>query len=58
MRPIDSGKAETGPRGNAGKNVVIVLALLGAGFFIAYLRFRPHLGLEMSYTDVPNHLTG
>ena len=34
-----------------GKNVVIVVALLAAGFFAAYLRFRPHLGLEAAYTD-------
>ena len=34
-----------------GKNVVIVVALLGAGFFAAYLRFRPYLGLEAAYTD-------
>lgn len=34
-----------------GKNVVIVVALLAAGFFAAYLRFRPYLGLEAAYTD-------
>jgi len=34
-----------------GKNVVIVTALLAAGFFAAYLRFRPYLGLEAAYTD-------
>ncbi len=34
-----------------GKNLVIVLALLAAGFFAAWLRFRPHLGTQMSYTD-------
>ncbi len=34
-----------------GKNAVIVLALVAAGFFAAYLRFRPYLGLETAYTD-------
>ena len=34
-----------------GKNVVIVLALLGAGFFAAWLRFRPYLGHQDLYTD-------
>ena len=29
-----------------GKNVVIVGALLAAGFLIAWLRFRPYLGSE------------
>ncbi len=33
------------------KNVVIVVALLAAGFFAAYLRFQPHLGLTAAYTD-------
>ena len=34
-----------------GKNVVIVAALLGAGFFAAWLRFRPHLGHAATWTD-------
>lgn len=38
-------------RGGLGKNVVIVLALVGAGFFAAYLRFRPHLGHAATWTD-------
>lgn len=33
------------------KNLVIVAALVGVGFFAAWLRFRPHLGNELSYTD-------
>ncbi|HEX9792899.1 MAG TPA: hypothetical protein VGC54_02860 [Planctomycetota bacterium] len=37
--------------GNGGKNLVIVLALLAAGFFAAYLRFRPHLGNDGAFTD-------
>ena len=37
------------------KNVVIALALLATGFFIAYLRFRPHLGNESSWTDGEQH---
>ncbi|MBI1849985.1 MAG: PD40 domain-containing protein [Planctomycetes bacterium] len=36
---------------NTGKNLVIVLALLAAGFLVAYLRFRPYLGREATYTD-------
>jgi len=31
--------------------VVLVLSLLGAGFFAAWLRFRPYLGNAGSYTD-------
>ena len=34
-----------------GKNLVIVLALLGAGFFAAWLRFRPYLGEEGNFSD-------
>jgi len=34
-----------------GKNIVILLALLGAGFFLAYIRFRPHLEEATSWTD-------
>ncbi len=34
-----------------GKNIVIALALVSAGFFAAYLRFRPYLGNEGAYTD-------
>lgn len=33
------------------KSAVIVVALLAAGFFAAWLRFRPHLALESAYTD-------
>jgi len=33
------------------KSVVIATALLAAGFFAAYLRFRPHLGEGAAYTD-------
>jgi WD40 repeat protein len=36
---------------NLDKNVVIVLALVAAGFVAAYLRFRPYLGREATYTD-------
>ena len=36
---------------NVGKNLVIVLALVAAGFFSAWLRFRPYLGNEGRYTD-------
>jgi Tol biopolymer transport system component len=36
---------------NLGKNIVILLALLGAGFFLAYIRFRPHLEQATSWTD-------
>ena len=38
-------------RGHWGKNLVIILALLAAGFFAAYLRFRPFLGQEGVFTD-------
>jgi len=34
-----------------GKNAVIVLALIGAGFFAAWLRFRPFLGNEGAFSD-------
>jgi WD40-like Beta Propeller Repeat len=34
-----------------GKNVVIALALVAAGFLVAWLRFRPYLGSEGRYTD-------
>ena len=34
-----------------GKNAVIVLALLAAGFFTAYLRFQPYLGKVGKLTD-------
>lgn len=37
--------------GHTGKNVTIVLALLGAGFFAAYLRFKPYLDTQGQYTD-------
>ena len=37
-----------------GKNVVIVGALLAAGFLIAWLRFRPYLGNEGRYSDGVN----
>ncbi len=36
---------------NLGKNIVILLALMGAGFFLAYIRFRPHLTDSTSFTD-------
>ncbi|MBC8405604.1 MAG: PD40 domain-containing protein [Planctomycetes bacterium] len=36
---------------NWGKNIVIVLALLGAGFFLAFIRFKPHLEDATSWTD-------
>ncbi|MFG0317002.1 MAG: hypothetical protein ACF8XB_07015 [Planctomycetota bacterium JB042] len=41
---------------NLGKNVVIALALVATGFFVAYLRFRPHLGNESTWTDGERHL--
>ncbi len=34
-----------------GKNALIVLALVGAGFFAAWLRFRNYLGTESAFTD-------
>ncbi len=34
-----------------GKNLVIVITLVAAGFFLAWLRFRPYLGEEAGYTD-------
>ncbi len=34
-----------------GKNVVIALALVAAGFFVAWLRYRPYLGATGAYTD-------
>ncbi|HPF12761.1 MAG TPA: hypothetical protein PLJ12_00735 [Planctomycetota bacterium] len=36
---------------HAVKNVVIAIALLSAGFLIAWLRFRPHLGVQGTLTD-------
>lgn len=36
---------------NLGKNIVVVLSLLSAGFFAAWLRYQPHLGSSGSYTD-------
>ena len=35
----------------AARTTVIALALLGAGFFAAYLRFLPHLARGGAYTD-------
>lgn len=37
-----------------GKNVVIVIALVSAGFFGAYLRFRPYLGQVERWSDGSN----
>lgn len=37
--------------GHLGKNVVIAVSLLAAGFLAAWLRFRPHLGTEGAFTD-------
>ena len=37
--------------GQASKNVVIVLALIAAGFFAAWLRFRSYLGSEGRFSD-------
>ncbi len=34
-----------------GKNAVIVLSLLSAGFLAAYIRYRPYIGDESTYTD-------
>lgn len=34
-----------------GKNAVIVLSLLSAGFLAAYIRYRPYIGDEATYTD-------
>lgn len=34
-----------------GKNVVIVAALVAAGFLVAWIRFSPYLGRESSFTD-------
>ncbi len=33
------------------KNLVIALSLVGAGFLVAWLRFRPHLETQGSFTD-------
>ena len=33
------------------KNIVIALSLIGAGFLVAWLRFRPHLETQGSFTD-------
>jgi len=41
-----------------GKNLVIVIALVAAGFFLAYLRFRPYLGQESGYTDGERRYAG
>jgi len=37
--------------GGRGKTLVIVVALVAAGFFAAYLRFRPYLGEHATFTD-------
>lgn len=37
--------------GNFGKNVVIAVSLLAAGFLAAWFRFRPQLGTEGVFTD-------
>lgn len=42
---------EHGARRGWTKNVVIVLALLAAGFLAAWLRLRPHLEGSATYTD-------
>jgi hypothetical protein len=34
-----------------GKNIVVVLSLLAAGFFAAWLRYSPHLGSTGEFTD-------
>ncbi|TAH39545.1 MAG: hypothetical protein EYC70_01800 [Planctomycetota bacterium] len=44
-------RALTSRFSHPGKNLVIVMALLAAGFFAAWLRFRPYLGDEAKYTD-------
>ena len=36
---------------NLGKNLVIVLTLVAAGFFWAWLVFKPYIGNEVIYTD-------
>ena len=36
---------------HAGKNLVLVLSLLGAGFFLAWIRFRPWLQAGGPFTD-------
>ena len=36
---------------HAMKNLVIAAALLGAGFLVAWLYFRPHLGSQGTFTD-------
>ncbi|MFT7485158.1 MAG: hypothetical protein ACI9F9_001005 [Candidatus Paceibacteria bacterium] len=37
--------------GHLGKNIVVAVSLLAAGFFAAWLRFEPHLGRSGAYTD-------
>ncbi|MEM9380176.1 MAG: hypothetical protein AAGB93_09545, partial [Planctomycetota bacterium] len=37
--------------GHLGKNLVIAVSLLAAGFLVAWLRFRPYLGTEGAFTD-------
>ncbi len=39
------------PFEHLGKNIVVVLSLLAAGFFAAWLRFSPHLGSTGEFTD-------
>jgi Tol biopolymer transport system component len=50
-RPAPQAPRTSSPVRHLGKNTVIVLALLGAGFLLAWIRFRPHLGTEGRYTD-------
>jgi hypothetical protein len=38
-----------------GKNLVVALSLLVAGFFAAWLRYQPHLGSSGAYTDGLRH---
>ncbi|QDU65989.1 PD40 domain-containing protein [Engelhardtia mirabilis] len=42
---------ETQRNRHLGKDVVVVLALVGVGFLLAWVRFRPYLGTEGQYTD-------
>ncbi|GEM_PF-1108237 len=45
------GRPDANGDRHLGKNIVIVAALMGLGFFAAWLRFRPYLGSEGQFTD-------
>ncbi|MFT5153581.1 MAG: hypothetical protein ACI841_003582, partial [Planctomycetota bacterium] len=54
IRSFLRGEGEVGAadgKRHLGKNIVIIAALTGLGFFVAWLRFRPYLGNEGRFTD-------